>query len=93
MAKFKYYMPPCRKKINRIGYIASKEKNGTIFINTTDLKIDENIINPGKKTDSIFCVLCKKTEPINQLLLCQSCKFNLVHIGCAKIALVDLKNY
>lgn len=57
------------KKISRIGYIASKEKNGTIFINTSDLKIDENIINPGKIIDSLFCVLCKKTEPVNQLLL------------------------
>ena len=51
------------------------------------MDIDEKRIHSGNKCGSQFCIICKKIEPENKLLLCQACNFNLVHVACAKIEL------
>ena len=85
--------PLCRQQINQIGYLDSKAKDGKIIINASQLKINSSIIQNKEPNDSVFCLVCKKTEPCNQLLLCKNCRYNLVHIKCQKLEWQDLQNY
>lgn len=83
--------PICRKKISQIGYISSDTKNGNIIINVGDFNINSE--NNLSEEDSKYCIKCGKSEPCNQLLLCNDCKFNLAHISCSKIDSFDFQNF
>ena len=71
----------------------SKKNNGTIFININNCNIEQNDISNQHKSDSTYCIICKKSEPVNRLLICSICKFNLVHIQCANIERLDAQNF
>lgn len=70
----------------------SKAKNGTVFINTSEFKININkdAIN---QIDSKICIKCKKTEPCNKLLLCKHFKYNLTHITCFESESTGIHNF
>jgi hypothetical protein len=84
--------PLCRKLITKIGYIFPIDKNKTIIISSNQLKIDK-IHNELDASDSNKCLICKKSESINKLLICKFCKFNLAHIECADIELSEIPNF
>ena len=84
--------PLCRQKITEISFLDSKAKNGIIIINSNQFHINNNN-HQNDKSDSILCIVCKKSGPINQLVLCQKCKFNLIHINCAGISTSEITKY
>lgn len=84
--------PLCRQEITEISFLYSKAKNGKIIINSNQFHIDNNFHHNGK-SDSILCIVCNKSSPTNQLVLCQKCKFNLVHINCAGIETSEITNF
>lgn len=61
----------CRCSISNIFYIDTKAKGKETIIET--------------KTFTKLCVICKKGNNENQLLLCPICRFNLTHLKCAGI--------
>ena len=71
----------------------SNKNNGTIFININNCNIRQNEIKKEYNSDSTFCIICKKSEPVNRLLICSICKFNLVHIQCANLERLNAQNF
>ena len=84
--------PLYRNIINKISYICPIDKNKTLIINSNQFKIDK-INNEFDASDSNKCLICKKSEPINKLLICKFCKFNLTHIECVNIELSEIPNF
>ena len=84
--------PLCRISITKVGYMTPNSKNGTIIINSGDFKLKASNTrrNDG---DSKICIKCKKSEPINELILCKNCGYNLTHISCGKIDISEIQNY
>ena len=70
----------------------SNIKNKTIIINSNQFKIDK-INNKLEASDSNTCIIWKKSEHINKLLIFNYCKFNLTHIRCAGIELSEIPNF
>lgn len=85
--------PLCRQQIKQIGYIDSKAVNGKIIINATQFRIENKNIQNNNSKDSILCLKCKKSDPCNQLLLCNCCKYNLTHITCGRIEMQKIQNF
>jgi hypothetical protein len=75
-----------------VGYFASNSKNGAIIINKGNFRLEgDNIEN--NDNESKYCIQCNKSDPSNQLLLCNNCKYNLTHISCGKIDVSEIQDF
>jgi hypothetical protein len=78
--------------LNNIEYISPNSKIKKISIKVSDYKRNSNN-DDSRKSDSKFCIECLKVDPVNKLLLCSSCKFNLTHINCIAINENEFHNF